>query len=193
MSLTSTRRRAGVKGPMPSALSGPIRGLEQRSRAPSCATRRRPEHRQLSETGCREESARPLGSVAQRGTPGRGIRTLRRSPGPIRRPRPQPPTGLSEHTHIGIGSLSPDQRTLRVTVCAGPRRSQHELAVLRMRLGCTTAKAALTRSIIPSQSGFPLVGVTGFEPATSSSRTMRATKLRHTPIGPNSRQGRKAV
>ena len=26
------------------------------------------------------------------------------------------------------------------------------------------------------------VGVTGFEPATSSSRTMRATKLRHTPM-----------
>lgn len=27
-----------------------------------------------------------------------------------------------------------------------------------------------------------LVGVTGFEPATSSSRTKRATKLRHTPM-----------
>ena len=27
-----------------------------------------------------------------------------------------------------------------------------------------------------------LVGVTGFEPATSSSRTKRATKLRHTPL-----------
>ncbi len=27
-----------------------------------------------------------------------------------------------------------------------------------------------------------MVGVTGFEPATSSSRTKRATKLRHTPI-----------
>src|SRR5581483_9555935 len=26
------------------------------------------------------------------------------------------------------------------------------------------------------------VGVTGFEPATSSSRTKRATKLRHTPV-----------
>ena len=30
-----------------------------------------------------------------------------------------------------------------------------------------------------------MVGVTGFEPATSSSRTMRATKLRHTPNGPD--------
>ena len=29
--------------------------------------------------------------------------------------------------------------------------------------------------------GFAMVGVTGFEPATSSSRTKRATKLRHTP------------
>lgn len=30
-----------------------------------------------------------------------------------------------------------------------------------------------------------MVGVTGFEPATSSSRTTRATKLRYTPIGKN--------
>ena len=44
-------------------------------------------------------------------------------------------------------------------------------------------KAALTSVVQPSQSGFPLVGVTGFEPATSSSRTTRATKLRHTPNG----------
>ena len=28
-----------------------------------------------------------------------------------------------------------------------------------------------------------LVGVAGLEPATSASRTQRATKLRHTPIG----------
>ena len=27
-----------------------------------------------------------------------------------------------------------------------------------------------------------MVGVTGFEPATSPSRTVRATKLRHTPF-----------
>lgn len=27
-----------------------------------------------------------------------------------------------------------------------------------------------------------MVGVTGFEPATSASRTLRATKLRHTPL-----------
>ena len=29
---------------------------------------------------------------------------------------------------------------------------------------------------------FTTVGVAGFEPTTSSSRTKRATKLRHTPI-----------
>ena len=29
-----------------------------------------------------------------------------------------------------------------------------------------------------------MVGVTGFEPAASSSRTTRATKLRHTPLFP---------
>ena len=55
-------------------------------------------------------------------------------------------------------------------------------AFVRARLGHEMLKADLTGDIIPSQSGFPLVGVTGFEPATSSSRTMRATKLRHTPM-----------
>ena len=39
-------------------------------------------------------------------------------------------------------------------------------------------------TVSSSQSGLPLVGVTGFEPATSSSRTTRATKLRHTPKAP---------
>ena len=36
-------------------------------------------------------------------------------------------------------------------------------------------------SVSAGQRAFRLVGVTGFEPATSSSRTKRATKLRHTP------------
>ena len=36
-------------------------------------------------------------------------------------------------------------------------------------------------TIITLTCGFAMVGVTGFEPATSSSRTKRATKLRHTP------------
>ena len=54
-----------------------------------------------------------------------------------------------------------------------------------MHGGCKTPKAAPTGNVIPGQSGFPLVGVTGFEPATSSSRTMRATKLRHTPNSPD--------
>ena len=63
-------------------------------------------------------------------------------------------------------------------------RWRQKWALVRARLGHEMLKAALTWDIIPSQSGFPLVGVTGFEPATSSSRTTRATKLRHTPIGP---------
>ena len=37
------------------------------------------------------------------------------------------------------------------------------------------------------------VGVTGFEPATSSSRTKRATKLRHTPWLRAQRPGRLPV
>ena|GEM_PF-3630667 len=34
-----------------------------------------------------------------------------------------------------------------------------------------------------------VVGVTGFEPATSASRTLRATKLRHTPVLKSDRTG----
>lgn len=50
---------------------------------------------------------------------------------------------------------------------------------------------------IPSRSAFPqvggdlrLVGLTGFEPAASSSRTRRATKLRHSPPLPAWREAR---
>jgi hypothetical protein len=39
-------------------------------------------------------------------------------------------------------------------------------ALVRARLGHEMLKAALTRDIIPCQSGFPLVGVTGFELST---------------------------
>ena len=79
--------------------------------------------------------------------------------------RPLVPHGLSSETVMGRSGLTG--------------------ALVRARLGHETLKAAPTGNIIPSQSGFPLVGVTGFEPATSSSRTMRATKLRHTPNGPD--------
>lgn len=59
-------------------------------------------------------------------------------------------------------------------------------------LGCRTAlerRTALKRrtargyrtALVPSGTRAVAVGVTGFEPATSSSRTTRATKLRHTP------------
>ncbi len=41
---------------------------------------------------------------------------------------------------------------------------------------------ALSRDTVSTVSRLrTMVGVTGFEPATSSSRTKRATKLRHTP------------
>lgn len=35
---------------------------------------------------------------------------------------------------------------------------------------------------MPERLPYPVVGVPGFEPGASSSRTMRATKLRHTPL-----------
>ena len=35
---------------------------------------------------------------------------------------------------------------------------------------------------MPERLPYPVVGVPGFEPGASSSRTMRATKLRHTPM-----------
>jgi hypothetical protein len=44
-----------------------------------------------------------------------------------------------------------------------------------------SANEALTNSGASLSPAETLVGVTGFEPAASSSRTKRATKLRHTP------------
>ena len=39
-----------------------------------------------------------------------------------------------------------------------------------------------------------MVGVAGFEPTTSSSRTKRATKLRHTPVRPpNGKRNRASI
>ena len=57
---------------------------------------------------------------------------------------------------------------------------------LRRTLGslCATRSTSCHPSL--SRAGFrdiPSVGATGFEPATSSSRTKRATKLRYAPIG----------
>jgi hypothetical protein len=50
-------------------------------------------------------------------------------------------------------------------------------------VGYSTTKGPVSRAF---QSVLYLVGVTGFEPATSSSRTKRATKLRHTPVSERS-------
>ena len=61
-------------------------------------------------------------------------------------------------------------------------RWRQKCALVRARLGHEMLKAALTRDIFPCQSGFSLVGVTGFEPATSWSQTTRSTKLSYTPL-----------
>ena len=63
--------------------------------------------------------------------------------------------------------------------CGRLARPSTEIAALlccctyRMKPLVENLNVALTRHFT--------VGVTGFEPATSSSRTKRATKLRHTP------------
>jgi hypothetical protein len=77
-------------------------------------------------------------------------------------------------THPGRGS-----RLSRVTDFEmGSERSLNE------RAGRSIPSNAKKNRPEDGPSLFALVGVTGFEPAASSSRTKRATKLRHTPIGP---------
>jgi hypothetical protein len=51
-----------------------------------------------------------------------------------------------------------------------------------MRAGIEAQTSRKPRSQMICDLGLLSVGVTGFEPATSSSRTKRATKLRHTPL-----------
>ena len=71
--------------------------------------------------------------------------------------------GDSAHKSESIAAL---KKTVIVVTAGGPAlRRPHK----------TKTHALLWR-------GFHLVGITGFEPATSSSRTKRATKLRHIPV-----------
>jgi hypothetical protein len=62
-------------------------------------------------------------------------------------------------------TLISEARPLQVTGTAdlAHRILEERICIRRARLGHEMLKAALTWDIIPSQSGFPLVGVTGFE------------------------------
>ena len=57
----------------------------------------------------------------------------------------------------------------------GPRPLGHRKSFADRRLRC-----GIPAAMLPRERG-KMVGVTGFEPAASSSRTKHATKLRHTP------------
>jgi hypothetical protein len=54
--------------------------------------------------------------------------------------------------------------------------------VLSYSVGYSTERGHVTVTGDMASALYRSVGVTGFEPATSSSRTKRATKLRHTPL-----------
>src|SRR5699024_1896262 len=73
-------------------------------------------------------------------------------------------SSMSEFEHGGFASLS--GRRERRSAEAAPAPGDEE--------------GPWDRLAIPRP--FPVVGVTGFEPATLPSRTARATKLRHTPV-----------
>jgi hypothetical protein len=63
--------------------------------------------------------------------------------------------------------------------CGGLARPCTEIAAVLCC--CTYSLKALVENLNSTLTRHFTVGVTGFEPATSSSRTKRATKLRHTP------------
>ena len=63
-----------------------------------------------------------------------------------------------------------------VAVCGGLFTAVRSLGLI---VGTGNEKTGL---LISQQSG-PVVGLAGFEPAASSSRTKRATKLRYSPFG----------
>ena len=80
-----------------------------------------------------------------------------------------------ENTHLGINPKNP---ATYADTCRGTSHSSgYSAARLRPHPRSTQKGEKLPfLSLLCS-----FVGVTGFEPATSSSRTKRATKLRHTP------------
>jgi hypothetical protein len=63
--------------------------------------------------------------------------------------------------------------------CGGLARPCTEIAAVLCC--CAYSLKALVENLNVTLTRHFTVGVTGFEPATSSSRTKRATKLRHTP------------
>ena len=63
--------------------------------------------------------------------------------------------------------------------CGGLARPCTEIAAVLCC--CTYGLKPLVENLNVTLTRRSTVGVTGFEPATSSSRTKRATKLRHTP------------
>ena len=81
-------------------------------------------------------------------------------------------------------------RVLRASTPEGPRRGEHgRVAAEGARSGGSSGDAGsdprrtLENTFGPAGAGAKhSVGMTGFEPATSSSRTKRATKLRHIPM-----------
>ena len=72
---------------------------------------------------------------------------------------------------------------------AGPRRPRGTVLESHPADALNDERAGPSRCRSQLTSAFVLVGVTGFEPATSSSRTKRATKLRHTPMARSLRAG----
>jgi len=78
--------------------------------------------------------------------------------------------GVIESTHIGSVVI------VLVVMVASSRGEAHGIL-----MAIRASKKALNPATSQLRAFCATVGVTGFEPAASSSRTKRATKLRHTP------------
>jgi hypothetical protein len=86
-----------------------------------------------------------------------------------------------------------DDSPLGFAIRVSPRQDQYRQLGRSYSVSYSPRKLARHE---PAEPTFDLVGVAGFEPAASSSRTKRAAKLRHTPPAaqrPNPRKSNRSV
>jgi hypothetical protein len=108
----------------------------------------------------------------------------------LRRPLPCWPGGYGRLFTGQLGLPHTAAPTLRHIRCLGPIFCM--VSSTSHRAPPKERRALAGRTIIPAlPGGWHMVGTAGFEPATSASRTLRATKLRYVPSA--ARSGRHPV
>ena len=165
-------RRSGFHGRPDEESSGP-RASSAESEQPD--HHQRPPHAQTIpwEGRCRRRSTMPVGISSTVGRVGRHH------------------GGQNRSLRVARGCRNPEVATSLITWSRSAARSRCRSGSPRAHIGHKRAGSAsaagtpIETQKPPSQRGFLVIGAPGFEPGTSPTRTVRATRLRHAPKEPS--------